>query len=159
MKRRVPRLRTSTPAPATTSIVTPVVRAVAPRRGVRGSCRAGSPTVSRVERPARPDASFRYYVDANGRQHFNFVQQIWLRAQVEMAMTSVPTLALETLAVNLLTLATRERDCVALVGVTSRRALQSAQRFCAEILLSAGASGWVMPRAVVRTWLATRSRD
>jgi hypothetical protein len=99
-----------------------------------------------------------YYVDRRGRQHFNFVQQVWLRAEVEMAVTPVMTVALETLAINLLTQVTRRRDYAAAVGTTSRCVVKLAHRFCAECLLTARADGWVMPRPAVRAWLNTQSR-
>jgi len=104
------------------------------------------------------DEKFRYFVDSSGRQHFNFVQRIWLQPQVEMAVTPVPTVALETLAVNLLTEVTRERDYVALVGVTSRRVMQLASTFCEECLLTAHGNGWVIPRASVKSWMAAHLR-
>src|ERR1035438_6743198 len=53
---------------------------------------------------------FRYFVDSRGRQHFNFKQEIWLESSVQMAFTRVYSVALKTLAVNLLTLATEGRD-------------------------------------------------
>lgn len=100
---------------------------------------------------------FCYYVDTQGRQHFNFVQRIWLRASVGMAVTPVMTIALETLAINLLTHLIRERDYPVAVGVTSRRVLKLARRFCTECLLTAQADGWVMPRSTLRAWLASRA--
>ena len=104
------------------------------------------------------DEKFRYFVDSSGRQHFNFVQRVWLQPQLEMAVTPVPTVALETLAVNLLTEVTRERDYVAVVGVTSRRVMQLASKFCDECLLSAHGNGWVIPRASVKSWVASHLR-
>jgi len=105
------------------------------------------------------DEKFRYFVDSNGRQHFNFPQRVWLEARVEMAVTPVPTVALETLAVNLLTEVTRERDYVAAVGVTSRRVMQMASTFCDECLLTARGNGWVIPRASVKSWIAAHLRQ
>ena len=73
----------------------------------------------RASRPAGPGSGsdFRYFMDAQGRQHFNFVQRVWLHASVGMAVTPVMTLALETLAINLLNQLTRERNHAAAVGV------------------------------------------
>jgi hypothetical protein len=76
-----------------------------------------------------------------------------------MAVTSITTLALETLAVNLLTQVTRERNFAVAVGITSRRVLQLAHRFCGECLLTAHRDGWVIPRATVRAWLAAHARN
>ncbi|MGA8708638.1 MAG: hypothetical protein WB646_16820 [Steroidobacteraceae bacterium] len=111
-----------------------------------------------MEAPPTRVSTFCYYVDRQGVQHFNFIQQIWLQPQVEMAVTAVMTLALETLAVNLLTQVTRERDFLAPVGITSRRVMQLAGRFCEQCLLTARQDGWRIPRATVKSWLAARLR-
>jgi hypothetical protein len=139
------------------TVVSPRVR-VGGRRARRVACRAGMNAAWRSERAATADCKFRYFVDSTGRQHFNFVQQIWLRPQIEMAVTPVLTVALETLAVNLLTEVTRRRDYTVAIGQTSRRVMQLAPRFCHECLLTAQADGWVIPRASVRSWLAAHSR-
>jgi len=157
MKPRICRQLALATGDAPLTVVSPPVRADGSRRPKRVACRADAAAARRTER-ATIDRCFRYYVDTAGRQHFNFVQQVWLRPQVEMAVTSVPTVALETLAVNLLTLVTRRRDCTVAVGMTSRTVMQLADSFCTECLLSAGANGWVMPRSAVRAWLATRLR-
>ena len=142
------------------TVLAPTVRVEeTPARSRRVSCRAGSQSVWRADRPRAALSRYCYYVDASGRQHFNFTQQIWLRVQVEMAMTPVMTVALETLAVNLLTQVARERDHLAVVGVTSKRVMRLARRFCMECLLTARADGWVMPRAALRDWLDTRTRE
>ena len=99
-----------------------------------------------------------YRLDADGRQHFNFSQRIWLRPRLAMAMTPVFTLALETLAVNLLALATRERDSRAPLDVASSNGLRLARMFCEQCLLTADAEGWVMPRTTVRSWVGAHSR-
>jgi hypothetical protein len=141
------------------TIVSPSVKVEPkPRRSARIACRSESVSARRAERQPPADQKFRYFVDANGRQHFNFVQHVWLQPQVEMAVTPVPTVALETLAVNLLTEVTRERDYVAVIGVTSRRVMQLASIFCDECLLTARGNGWVIPRASVRSWMAAHSR-
>jgi hypothetical protein len=103
-------------------------------------------------------STFCYYLDRQGVQHFNFIQQIWLQPQVEMAVTAVMTVALETLAVNLLTQVTRERDFAAPVGITSRRIMLLAPRFCEQCLLTAQRGGWRIPRATVKSWLAAQLR-
>jgi hypothetical protein len=129
-----------------------------PKRSGRVACRSESAAARRAERQPPVDLKFRYFVDSNGRQHFNFVQHVWLQPQVEMAVTPVLTVALETLAVNLLTEVTRERDYVAVVGVTSRRVMQLASTFCDECLLTAHGDGWVIPRASVKSWMAAHLR-
>jgi hypothetical protein len=114
--------------------------------------------VPHIPRPRRPKAligkgHFRYFMDRSGRQHFNFVQRIWLDPAISMEFTAVQTTALETLAVNLLTLVTRERDCRAAVGVTSQRALALTRKFCAECLLGAPVEAWELPRASIMAWI------
>lgn len=120
------------------------------------------PVAHASRRPRSPpeltSGDFWYYVDTHGRQHFNFPQRVWLRASVDMAVTPVMTLALETLAINLLTHLTRERDYRAAVGFTSSRAVKLARRFCRECLLTAQAEGWVMPRATLKEWFTARTR-
>jgi hypothetical protein len=96
-----------------------------------------------------------FHLDDAGRQHFNFKQQIWLHATVPMAFTPrCHTRALETLAVNLLTLATPERDYQAAKGATSRWAIRLAPRFCEECLLGAPAEGWELRVSVLHSWIA-----
>jgi hypothetical protein len=156
-----PRVRRSPDPSAAREPATVVAPAVRTGNGgrLRGvACRAGARPARRGDREAGTGRYFCYYVDANGRQHFNFIQQIWLRPQVEMAVTSIMTVALETLAVNLLTQVTRDRNCPAAVGVTSRRVMQLARLFCAECLLSAHSDGWVMPRVSVKSWFAAHIR-
>lgn len=155
VKPRTPRALELLLQGASEIVVTPSVRTGKLKRRQRSACRSDTQVARRADSP-RAAKYFCYYVDADGRQHFNFTQQIWLRPQVEMAVTSVRTVALETLAVNLLTLVTRERDWAAAVGVTSRRVMKLADRFCTDCLLSAHTDGWIMPRAAVRAWLATQ---
>jgi hypothetical protein len=141
------------------TIVSPSVTVErSPRRSARVACRSESVSARRAERQPPVDQKFRYFVDSNGRQHFNFVQRVWLQPQVEMAVTPVPTVALATLAVNLLTEVTRERDYAAVVGITSRRVMQLASKFCDECLLTARGNGWVIPRASVKSWVAAHLR-
>lgn len=139
-------------------VVVPPVRTRNSRRGAGVACRLDSLAVHRVEAAPPPVSTFCYYVDRQGVQHFNFIQQIWLQPQVEMAVTAVVTVALETLAVNLLTQVTRERDFAAPVGITSRRVMQLARRFCEQCLLTAQQGGWRIPRATIKSWLATQQR-
>jgi hypothetical protein len=141
------------------TIVSPSVKVdLNPRHYARVVCRSESVAAQLAECQPPADRKFRYFVDSNGRQHFNFVQHVWLQPQVEMAVTPVPTVALETLAVNLLTEVIRERDYAAAVGITSRRVMQLASIFCDECLLTARGNGWVIPRASVRSWIAAHSR-
>lgn len=99
------------------------------------------------------NGDFCYFMDRSGRQHFNFVQRIWLDPAISMEFTTVQTTALETLAVNLLTLVTRERDCRTAVGITSQRALALTPQFCAECLLGAPVEAWELPRASIKAWI------
>ena len=100
---------------------------------------------------------FRYYVDFRGRQHFNFEQKIWLKPSVQMAVTPVVTLALQTLAINLLARTVRECDDKTIL-ITFKRLLRLAKRFCAECLLTASPAGWVIPRSSIEGWLASQRR-
>jgi hypothetical protein len=140
------------------TVVMPAVRTGDGRRSHDLACRVGTRTARRSERGPATAHYFCFYVDANGRQHFNFIQQIWLRPQVEMAMTAAMTVALETLAVNLLTQITRDRDCPTVVGVTSKRVMRLARQFCIDCLLSAHPDGWLMPRTAVKSWFAAQLR-
>jgi hypothetical protein len=101
---------------------------------------------------------FRYYVDFRGRQHFNFEQKIWLKPSVQMAVTPVMTLALQTLAINLLARTVRECNDKTIVVITFKRLLKLAKRFCAECLLTASPAGWVIPRSSIEGWLASQRR-
>ena len=127
-------------------------------RSRQNSHRASPGSVRRAARAVSASDDFLFYEDSLGRQHFNFAQRIWLDPSVPMAVTPVMTLELETLAINLLTPLTRDRDYPAAVGVTSKRVMRLAHRFCAECLLSADAADLVMPRSAIRAWLASRAR-
>jgi hypothetical protein len=118
----------------------------------RSSCRHAQ------SKPSRPNDEFRYFIDRQGRQHFNFRQCVWLDASVQMAYTRANSIALKTLAVNLLTLVTRKRDYHAAVGLTSRRVVMLARSFSRECLLGAPDAGWALPRASIRAWLQSRLR-
>jgi len=98
-----------------------------------------------------------YRLDSSGRQHFNFRQCIWLQPQVAMAMTPVVTIALRTLAANLLSLALRDHEH-AVAGSDNPLIATLARRFCEQCLLTAGAGGWVIPRASIRAWVAAQRR-
>ena len=122
---------------------------------------AGSPCPQPPVPPTRTHmahADFRYYVDFRGRQHFNFEQKIWLKPSVQMAVTPVVTLALQTLAINLLARTVRECDDKTIVVITFKRLLRMAKRFCAECLLTASPAGWVIPRSSIEGWLASQRR-
>jgi hypothetical protein len=119
--------------------------------------RRSSATHARPRMRPRND-EFRYFIDRQGRQHFNFRQRIWLDPSVQMACTGVYSLALKTLAVNLLTMATRKRDYRAAVGLTSRRVVMLAPAFSRECLLSAPDQAWALPKASIRAWLESRLR-
>jgi hypothetical protein len=129
----------------------------APRSGKRAyRASRGAPRRSSTARDKRGNICF--CVDSSGRQHFNFPQRVWLYPSVPMAVTPVMSIELETLAINLLTPLTRERDYPAAVGVTSRRVRRLASLFCAECLLTAQSQAWVMRRSTIRAWLASRAR-
>ena len=115
-------------------------------------------TASPSTRTLTAHGDFRYYVDFRGRQHFNFEQKIWLKPSVQMAVTPVVTLALQTLAINLLARTVRECDDKTIVVITFKRLLRMAKRFCAECLLTASPAGWVIPRSSIEGWLASQRR-
>jgi hypothetical protein len=121
--------------------------------------RASPKAARRSARTRSASIDFYLYEDSEGRQHFNFVQRIWLYPCVQMAVTPVMSLELKTLAVNLLTPLTRERDYPAAVGVTSKRVMKLANRFCEECLMTADATALLIPRATIRAWLRWRARD
>jgi hypothetical protein len=145
------------------SVVTPTVLIDAPRRShprkalhsIHGGNRR---TSSRQGQSRYVHDEFRYFIDRQGRQHFNFRQQVWLDASVQMAYTSVYSVALKTLAVNLLTLVTRKRDYQAAVGLTSRRVVALAASFSRECLLGAPNEAWALPKASIKAWLDSRPR-
>jgi hypothetical protein len=97
---------------------------------------------------------FRFFVDHNGRQHFNFIQQFWIHPCVSMAFTDTPTKALETLALNVLALA-----CRPLSVSNDAAAYQLVRTFCDECLLGAPREAWVIPRTTVVEWIATQRRS
>jgi hypothetical protein len=145
------------------SIVTPTVLIDSPPQARKG---ARSIRIDRRRPSSRRALSncvvqndeFRYFVDRQGRQHFNFRQKVWLDASVQMAYTRVYSVALKTLAVNLLTLVTRKRDLQAAVGNTSRRVVLLAPSFSRECLLGAPDEAWALPKTTIKAWLESRLR-
>ena len=109
---------------------------------------SGAPRVSVSPRNAPGDVCF--YVDPQGRQHFNFPQRVWVYPSAPIAVTPGMSIEFKTLAINLLTPLTRERDYRAAMGVTSKRLRRLASRFCAECLLTAQSPAWVMQRSTPR---------
>ena len=109
---------------------------------------SGAPRASVSPRNAPGDVCF--CVDPQGRQHFNFPQRVWLYPSVPIAVTPGMSIELETLAINLLTPLTRERDYRAAMGVTSKRLRRLASRFCVGCLLTAQSPAWVMQRSTPR---------
>ena len=104
------------------------------------------------------DYEFRYFIDRQGRQHFNFRQRVWLDASVQMAYTRVYSVALKTLAVNLLMMAMAKRDCHAATRLTARQAGLLAPSFVRECLLDAPDEAWALPRTTIEAWLESRLR-
>jgi hypothetical protein len=147
------------------SIVTPSVlidppvqsRAQKPAHVISIERRRSSTTHARPRTRLQND-EFRYFIDRQGRQHFNFRQRVWLDPSVQMACTGVYSLALKTLAVNLLTMSTCKRDYRAAVGLTSRRVVMLAPAFSRECLLSAPDQAWALPKASIKAWLESRPR-
>lgn len=138
------------------SVVAPLVRindvdSCRQRRRPMGNTRVPAPGVLSAS------ADFRYYVDTQGFQHFNFQQRIWRNPMVQMAVTPVMSTALETLALNLFAYITPEGAHRNRAGATStRRLVRLARQFCAECLLTASPEGWVIPRSTIEAWLVSR---
>src|ERR1700728_2774215 len=145
------------------SVVAPAVLIDSPQNSRKGSNSIGidrrRPSKRRTQSKCvvRND-EFRYFVDRQGRQHFNFRQRVWLDASVQMAYTRVDSVALKTLAVNLLTLVTRKRDFQVAVGHTSRRVVLLAPSFIRECLLGAPDEAWALPRTTIKACLESRLR-
>jgi hypothetical protein len=113
---------------------------------------------SEQSKPRLRDHEFRFFVDRQGRQHFNFRQRVWLDASVQMAYTRVYSVALKTLAVNLLTLVTPKRDYQAAVRLTSRQAVLLAPSFIRDCLSDAPDEAWALPRTAIEAWVESRLR-
>jgi hypothetical protein len=109
-------------------------------------------------RPCLSDYDFRYFIDRQGRQHFNFRQRVWLDASVQMAYTRVYSVALKTLAVNLLMMVMAKRDHHAAARLTPRQAGLLAPAFVRECLSGAPDEAWALPRATIEAWLESRLR-
>lgn len=141
------------------SVIAPVVRTGKLQSSrVRQRPRARQRIRPKSPRTPRHPGDFRYYVDARGHQHFNFEQRVWLDRSVQMAVTPVMTIALETLALNLLAHSAGECAGGTRVAAASRSPVKLARRFCAQCLLTAHPAGWVIPRATIEAWLASQPR-
>jgi hypothetical protein len=101
-------------------------------------------------RRRRREVEYTFLLDHRGRQHFNFRQVVWLDPQVDMAFTRVYSVALKTLAINLLTLALRR---------PGRRALLLAPAFSRECLMGAPDRAWALPKATIEAWFESKQRQ
>lgn len=134
-------------------VVAPKVRIPSSAGSMRvGSRRKRVGAAGRMPQMVPRSYEFRYFVDRRGRQHFNFRQFVWLDPEIQMACTPIQTTALETLAVNLLTLVIRGRDCRTPIGYTSQRVIDLVPHFCAECLLASPPNAWVLPGATIKAW-------
>jgi len=125
------------------------------RRGDLRRRRRASPSRSAVSRA--PPREFRCRLDRDGRQRFNFAQHVWLDPDVPMACTRSVSIALQTLAVNVLTQTlTADRKGPARNRLSHRMLIRLARAFSEECLLGAPERGWIIPRATVSAWLLTR---
>jgi hypothetical protein len=97
-------------------------------------------------------------LDRQGTQHFNFEQRVWIKRTVAMAFTPVRTTALETLAINLLTLAAQSGNLRPEWRCSLTSLIPMVQDFCEQCLLSAPQEGWVLPRPAIRAWMHARRR-
>jgi hypothetical protein len=144
------------------SVVVPAVLIDAPARSRKES---QSNQIERRRRgrqeqskPCLRDYEFRYFIDRQGRQHFNFRQRVWLDASVQMAYTRVYSVALKTLAVNLLMMVMAKRDYHAATRLTPRQAGLLAPSFVRECLLGAPDEAWALPITTIEAWLESRLR-
>jgi hypothetical protein len=141
-------------SPPQESVVAPKVRFHSSADSMRdGSRRKRVRGAGRMPQTVPRSYEFRYFVDRRGCQHFNFRQSVWLDPAIQMACTPIQTTALETLAVNLLTLVIRGRDCRTPIGYTSQRVIDLVPHFCAECLLASPPNAWVLPRATIKAWV------
>lgn len=98
--------------------------------------------------------AFRFRLDRDGLQHFNFKQYLWLNESVRMGFTQAPSTALTTLALNMLFLAATTGSSGSLRSRGQRRRQHSlARQFAHECLLTAPPMGWIIPREVVLAWV------
>jgi hypothetical protein len=100
-------------------------------------------------RRRRREVEYTFFLDHRGRQHFNFRQAVWLDPGVDMAFTRVYSVALKTLAVNLLTLALEQ---------PGRRAELLAPAFARECLMGAPDRAWALPKSTIEAWFESRQR-
>lgn len=107
--------------------------------------------------PALRGGAFRFRLDCDGQQHFNFSQCIWISASVPMAFTQAPSKALTTLALNMICLASSTRVGRGRVPSQRRKERRLARQFALTCLLTAPAGGWVIPRQVVTDWIDAHS--
>jgi hypothetical protein len=145
------------------SVVVPTVLIDAPCRSRKASQsnrieRRPSSRRKEQSKPRLRDYEFRYFLDRQGRQHFNFRQRIWLDPSVQMAYTRVNSVALKTLAVNLLMLVTPKRDYQGAAGLTSRQAVLLAPSFIRDCLIGAPDEAWALPRTTIEAWAESRLR-
>ncbi len=124
----------------------------------RRSPRRPSRSCSRAAGGARGPDEFRYYIDRSGAQHFNFKQRLWIVRSVAMAFTPVRTTALETLAINLLALASPESTARRKHCRSPAHLRPLARDFCEQCLLGAPQEGWVLPRPAIQAWMQGRQR-
>jgi hypothetical protein len=106
-----------------------------------------SPHSPPARRRKQREVEFRFFIDQRGRQHFNFRQKIWLDASVPMAFTRVYSVALKTLAANLLCLA---------IDKPVRNAIRLAPAFSRECLMGAPDRAWALPKATIQAWLESK---
>lgn len=94
------------------------------------------------------------YMDADGVDHFNFPQTVWLYRGVRMRATREFTRAAEVLSVNLLSLVLIEPNASVFRGKTSPRALLLARDFFDQCLADLPDEGWCIPLETIREWLS-----
>lgn len=92
-------------------------------------------------------------LDPDGREYFNFPQTLTLKRGVRMGTTPTLTLAVETLAVNVL--APFVADAFSDTRRSRLRVL--ARAFAEEVLAHAAGSEWRMSRDAIRSWLASNT--
>lgn len=91
---------------------------------------------SGASRPFHRRRVFRFRLDRNGRQHFNFPQSVWISASVPMSFTPAPSIALTTLALNMLLMAS-STQASRQAPSRWRQDRRVAQRFALACLLTA----------------------
>ena len=92
-------------------------------------------------------------LDPDGGEHFNFPQTYTLKRGVRMGTTPTPTLAVETLAMNVLAPFMSDAQ-----SASARNRLRHLARlFAEEVLAHAAGSDWRISREAVRSWLAANA--